>query len=207
MEVIGKRERNPNLVCYSTACAMALQDLFAQIDALAKKQLVPEGGERPDPPEATDEQICTAIQTTKPPNCSAGSVPVIPGFNGSGNGCGTGAASRTAMYVALTVTLANFSGDVDAPIAGASFLNACNNHDVCYGTQAMSYGGCNDVFTSDLNAACTSAHSLGSCNSAVLQYTAGVATPFSQSAYSSSADIKTCFTWHKEMQANRCTKK
>ena len=131
-------------------------------------------------------------------------MPVVTGYNGSGNGCDTGWSSRLAAYLALTLQLPNFSGNVDAPIQGASFLGACNNHDPCFGTQ-MGFAECNAAFTTDLNAACQSANSIASCNIAVAQYSTTVTGTSGIGPYSSSGELRTCFICHREIQANRCT--
>jgi hypothetical protein len=197
---------NGNVVCYRQACAGALAMAQQVLDAQHRQAYQSQGLEPPDPPEMTKEQVCNAIRSAKPKDCGA-TRPRINGMDGSvGNGCGSGAVSRGLGSVALRIRYPiAFTGNIDSPIAGASFLDACNGHDACYALQG-GRNACDMSFGNRLSAACDGANDRDTCQRMAADYTNAVTT-HGAAAYTDSAIQLACYAYHKEMDENGCANK
>ena len=196
--------RNGNVACYRQECAGAIESLSNAIEFGRQQMAIIQGVEAPDPRELTSEEKCTAIKNSKPASCGS-APPAINGIGGSvGNGCGSGWSSRTAGSAALYITHPiAYTGNIDAPIAGASFLNACNTHDACY-AQQLGRGACDTTLRNDITAACGTATDGQTCLQMRGEYAVGVASSYGTDAYNASAAPYACYLYHKEMDANNC---
>lgn len=160
--------------------------------------------ENAGPPDLTKEQICAAIKSKQPPGCTT--KPSIAGLNGSANGCGSGTWSRLlgGVYLSLNYPL-SYTGSIDAPAAGASFLSSCNSHDYCYARQAMK-ATCDTQFSNDLKNACSTATNPTSCNAFADEYYTAVNTPDADNAYAAAGGDLAGYKYQKEVDDNGCPK-
>ena len=192
------------VACYRQECAGAIESLSSAIEFGRRQMAMIQGVETPDPRELTSEEKCTAVRNSKPTGCGS-APPAINGIGGSvGNGCGAGWFSRTSGSALLSITHPiAYTGNIDAPIAGASFLNACNTHDACY-AQQLARGACDATFNNNVNAACGTATDIATCLSMADKYAIAVTSSYGTDAYNASAAPYACYLYHKEMDANNC---
>lgn len=199
MDVTGRRIP---AVCYSAACVTAILDAQASADRQYMKFLKSQNRDNiGDMPTLTKEQICTVIKSKQPPNCTA--KPTIAGINGPANGCGSGTGSRIFGTLGLELKHPlSFTGNIDAPIQGVSFLSACNAHDFCYAAQ-KDKDVCDRGFNTDLTAACSRAVDNTICQSFANDYTAAV-NNLGGDAYAVSGRELACYKYQKEVEDNGC---
>src|SRR5690606_3955662 len=84
--------------------------------------------------ELDKTKFCQNLKSKKPSGCSASNPPSVPGFDPSWepNGCGTGGlANWIADRILSSAYTDSYSGEINAPFVGVSFLAACNAHDRC----------------------------------------------------------------------------
>ena len=154
------------------------------------------------------DQFCAELAKSKPSGCNLSSPPASPDITIPGvavwqpTGCGLGGwkdalLSRVAQFAAGN----NYSGDLDAPREGVSFLSACNEHDRCYAV-AGGKSECDQSFKANMLALC-GADDL--CGGWADLYSGIVKTTESaQGAYNASATDRTCALFAKDMRRNGC---
>lgn len=134
-------------------------------------------------------------------------MPGQPGFQP--NACGTGWVNRLAANVALRAYSEQFSGDVDAPYPGVSFISACNAHDTCW-AGGGSRGSCDNAFSAQMLSACSKLPGLNQrneCNGfANLYHSMVTNSRVSDGNYETSQDERRCATWARDMRENGCAK-
>lgn len=158
-------------------------------------------------PAVSTEELCKRLDEAKPKGCSSSSPPSVPGFDPywKPNGCGVGGWRDFLLGRLADMTLTNFTGDLDEPFPGVSFLYSCNRHDYCYGVQTAKYR-CDDRFLSDMQDACaanTANATRTLCNSVASAYFVAV-TERGDGAYDSAGSDLACAEWHRQMDANDC---
>ncbi len=202
IQVVGTRTDGRQVLCRGDACAYVIAALTREITGLLQQSNNP--GDQNEV-FLTKDQICTAVKKTKPSGC--GDKPSVTGLDGvTGNGCGTGWASRATAWATLASQHGlNFTGNVDAPARGASFLGSCNQHDACYGTQAASQQSCDQSFRGSMSAACSSAADPTVCGQMASLYH-GTVVALGTNAYDASALALGCYTYHKNLEDNSCPK-
>lgn len=193
--------------CLGTACAGAVnQESFA-----AHQRFLEEHERYPDePPELDQQQVCRAMRASRPANCDYGSPPSVPGFSPgwSPNGCGTGPRANWFLDSALSQSNSStYSGDLNAPFAGVSFLAACNSHDACWGS-AMHRGTCDIQFRGAMESACSGQSNPDSYNVCMgyagMYHGAVSTTNGSNEAYAKAVSENSCAAWVHDMKANGC---
>lgn len=191
--------------CYSFTCAGLVTQM--QFDWQLEHATLPADD------VALDKTLfCNKLKQLRPAGCSSAQAPSAPIYDPlwQGNGCGPVSVpnwARNLTSVALNNVSPNYSGDLDAPFPGVSFLGACNAHDRCYATD-MNRLGCDDIFNANMNNACsdsTSGNALTICTSFAATYFTAV-VQFGQSAYNEAQKVQQCAAWHFEMSVNGCPK-
>ena len=69
------------------------------------------------------------------------------------NGCGQPGWTRSLLNELINI-VGYDEGNLDEPMLGCSFRNACNNHDACYNTCNKSRATCDADIETDIQAAC-----------------------------------------------------
>ena len=156
--------------------------------------------------------FCNRLKQLRPTGCSSTQAPSAPIFDPLWQGIGCGPVSvpnwaRNLTSVYLNNISPNYSGDLDAPFPGVSFLDACNAHDRCYSISANQYA-CDGAFQASMNAACgdsISGNSFVICSAFAATYF-GAVVQFGKGAYNEAQRVQQCAAWHFEMSANGCPK-
>lgn len=202
--VVGQRIGGGNVICRGMGCASILQEM--QDQARINLELDTQYAALEDPP-VSGTQFCSALRNSKPAGCSLSSPPPSPGLgtNWQPNGCGTGRLQRMFLDRALEGAATHtYSGDVDAPYPGVSFLAACNAHDLCYAV-AGGKDNCDLTFRNNMVSACSSAGNNAVCQGWASNYHGAVSTlDAARSAYITSTSERSCALWAKDMQENGC---
>lgn len=153
-------------------------------------------------------KFCRALSAKQPAGCSVGSPPASPGLGGNWRptGCGTGRMSRAFLDAALRrAATHSYSGDIDRPHEGVSFLAACNEHDRCYAV-AGGKDNCDIAFRDTMQTACNAAANNAACQGWASLYHGTVSTTdASRSAYNASAGERACASWARDMKDNGCS--
>ncbi|WP_340676885.1 hypothetical protein [Paraglaciecola sp.] len=152
--------------CRGSECGGAADSL----GDLVKNMLLRERVEYQEVAEANIE-LCNIMSNMAPSGCTTFSSPYTSPFLGNGpatwslpaltNGCGAGGLLETTL-TALATGINGFTGNLDQPLTGISFLSACNSHDMCYATQG-GQNNCDNVFYDNLKSICSSYSSQGGC--------------------------------------------
>jgi hypothetical protein len=103
------------------------------------------------------------------------------------------------------ITLPTFTGNLDEPFPGVSFLSACNAHDRCYGLQLPQFE-CDNLFFVNMQGACESNTANATrtlCTSTAAIYF-GTVAQHGEGAYESAGEDHACAVWHREMESNDC---
>ena len=153
--------------------------------------------------------FCSAMRAKAPANCNVSNPPSSPGIgNWQPDGCGSGGwdnvKAQAGAYMAFG---GNYSGDLDAPHAGVSFLPACNNHDRCWGA-AGNKGVCDEVFLNEMRGACAASAGggVGVCNGFASAWHSAVATtPTAQQNYNDDVGNRKCGLYSKDLKDNGCS--
>lgn len=207
VKVTAPRMGGGQFSCHGTACSSAVnQESFA-----AHQRFLEENARYPDePPELDQDRVCRAMHTSRPSNCDYGSPPSVPGFSPGWvpNGCGTGPRANWFLDRALSQSnSSSYSGDLNAPFAGVSFLAACNSHDACWGS-AMHRASCDIQFGEALTSACSGQATPESYNVCVgyaeMYHGAVSTTNGSNEAYARAVNENSCAAWVYDMKANGC---
>jgi hypothetical protein len=153
------------------------------------------------------EQLCKRLEEAKPKGCSSSSPPSVPGFDPywKPNGCGVGGWKDAAVKLLADLGLRYFTGELDEPFPGVSFLNACNAHDRCYGLQSGKLA-CDGYFRLAMTRACdggTKGDVREICYGSVSAYHAAVVN-HGKAAYESAGEDYACAQWHQTMEKNKC---
>lgn len=154
------------------------------------------------------EQFCAMLAKDKPSGCNLAVPPASPGIVMFGqpawqpNGCGLG-GWKDALLSAVAGFAGghNYSGELDAPRDGVSFLAACNEHDRCY-TAAEGKAGCATAFQLNMYAQCGGD---ALCDGWADVY-AGIVKVSSaaEKTYNSSVEDRSCALFAKDMRSNGC---
>lgn len=208
--VVGQRVDGGALTCMSGPCFDTAQAQAAQ--ALLEYQRMYQTFPQDELPLDAGK-FCRALGAKQPANCSVGSPPPSPGIHVPGqpayqpNACGTGWLNRLAANAALRAYSEQFSGDVDAPYPGVSFLGACNAHDTCWASGG-SRGTCDSAFSTQTLGACSrlpGAAERNACNGFSNLYHSMVTNSrVSDANYEAALGKRRCSTWARDMRENGC---
>lgn len=157
-----------------------------------------------------DALRCELLRAERPYGCGTiglaglvlNNIPSVPGFdpNWSGNGCGTGGAPNYILDFVLNLNYHDFH-ELNEPYQGVSFLDACNAHDLCFGTGGSNFADCNRDFYIDLNNAC---NGILRCEVFASAYHAAVGTNSGQNAFDNAQGDWDCAEWADLYELNRC---
>lgn len=205
--VTAPRAGGGDFKCTGTACSNAVN----QESLSAHQRFLEENDRYPDEPlELDTTKVCRSMREGKPANCNYGSPPSVPGFDAAwtANGCGTGPRSNWFLSKVLSyASSSTYSGDLNAPFPGVSFLEACNSHDACWGS-AQHRGTCDTQFRHAMESGCqglSSPDSYNICTGYAGLYHGAVATTNeSNDAYAQSISANACAAWVHDMKANGC---
>ncbi|KXI29436.1 hypothetical protein [Paraglaciecola hydrolytica] len=143
--------------------------------------------------------MCSKMTSNIPSSCTTfssqytgpylGNGPATWSFPALTNGCGAGGLLESTL-TALATGINGFTGNLDQPLTGISFISACNNHDMCYATQG-GQNSCDTAFLRNLEVICSSYSSQGGCLDFAYTYRAAVGQA-GASAYSNAGLAKQC---------------
>lgn len=160
----------------------------------------------------THDEFCEKLENRAPDQCDAEDPPSVPFVDPGweGNGCGTGGwADSLITILAHQYGTSGFTGNLDEPMDGVSFLNACNDHDQCYfgtpiGTRSKSY--CDNTLFEALGSVCAAAASYqqSNCEDIAFQYRGALGTAASDEAWEEDHDAMICALYAKDMDRNGC---
>lgn len=193
-----------SVVCYGAACEQVI-NLLQTAPFYSPEQPLAR-----DPSKPVDkEQFCQALENRRPSGCSSSNPPSTPAFDPQwqANGCGTGARSEWLYSLALGQFFGdNYTGNLDAPYPGVSFIQACKAHDRCWGV-----GGsrivCDENFLTNMRNQCSAGAGagVGACNGIASAYHSAVSsTTASDQNYAAAVDAHTCAAWTFDMRNNSC---
>lgn len=154
-------------------------------------------------------EFCSILRANAPVGCSVDSPPSTPGLdsNWAPNGCGVGGYVTQSISYIAGFAFADYTGNIDSPYPGVSFLSACNEHDRCWGAGG-NRESCDGSFHANMRDSCAAGASgaaLNSCNGIAAGYFSLVSsTNFSNNHYQQSVRNRTCARWAKDMEANNC---
>jgi hypothetical protein len=128
--------------------------------------------------------------------------------DGARMGVGRGPVQTGFWISALSQSNSStYSGDLNAPFAGVSFLAACNSHDACWGS-AMHRGTCDIQFRGAMESACSGQSNPDSYNVCMgyagMYHGAVSTTNGSNEAYAKAVSENSCAAWVHDMKANGC---
>lgn len=155
------------------------------------------------------EQFCEKLDDRKPDQCDVDDPPLMPWQQDwETNGCGSGGISNWVASQAGFVTgISGWTGNLDEPLDGVSFLGACEAHDRCYygGLGGATKRGCDDNFDGALTAVCSDVpfYQQSACGSVADMYVAGVEN-MGNDAWESNHEAAECYWWAKDMQQSEC---
>ena len=154
----------------------------------------------------TKEQFCAEMKQHKPQDCDLENPPSSPGFDSNwvSNGCGDGSFKTKFVEVIGSLTLSNYTGDLNNPLPGISFLGACRGHDMCYST-VVPKASCDKNFLISMNAACDAGSSTyaGQCSDIAAGYHGAVGL-FGDGPYDEAQKARECAAWANDMEVNQC---
>jgi len=159
--------------------------------------------------ELDKAKFCQNLKSKKPSSCSASNPPSVPGFDPSWepNGCGTGGlANWIADKILSSAYTDSYSGEINAPFAGVSFLAACNAHDRCWGL-AADKDQCDLAFRQTMDAACSGLSTTSGINNCLGFsgiYHGAVTSDLGNSNYEDSVSDFNCAAWAADMEENGC---
>ena len=107
----------------------------------------------------------------------------------------------------MNAAIPGFSGNMNEPYYGVSFLDACNAHDSCYSTNPKK-ADCDRDFMIGLTAQCDS-HTSGSAHNQCMSYVGMyhfAVSEYGDSAYGAAQAAQQCAAWHFDMAINACPK-
>lgn len=204
--VIGMRRAGDggNILCRGAACAGLIESLTSGPFYMETEVTSLIGDEPID-----RSYFCSHLKNKRPPSCTT--PPSTPGFDPGWKpgGCGAGGWEQdAAALVAGGVYGSNFSGHLDEPLRGVSFLPACGNHDRCWGL-GNSRTACDEAFHQDLRSLCAASAggNMGVCNGFAAGYYSIVsASARATNNYNRALAQRECAAWHSDMQVNGCPK-
>jgi len=210
MELEGEMIDDGSILCTGDGCA-ALLDSLSREYRMDLYLLLNRPSSLDEAPTYTlavpTEQLCERLEESKPKGCSSSGPPSVPGLDPywQPNGCGVGGWKDAAITVLADLGLRYFTGELDEPFPGVSFLGACNAHDECYGRQVGKLT-CDGFFRLAMTGACD-AGTLGDvreiCYGAVSAYHAAVVN-HGHAAYEEASEDFACAQWHQAMESNKC---
>lgn len=168
---------------------------------------IPSWEDQIEPDTSLDyREFCDRLDRARPAGCGLYPRPT-PGLDLSWrpNGCGVGGLTNVLATAALEVYSAidgiPFSGDLDEPYPGRSFLAACNDHDRCWAA-GESRISCDENFRVATVQACGG---VADCERYARTYHYGVSrTSTSDETYAASIATRRCAVWHRDMNDNEC---
>jgi len=208
VKVTAPRAGGGQFSCFGAACAGAVSgESFA-----AQERFLEVHDRYPDEPlEFDQDRVCRAMRASRPSNCNYGSPPSVPGCSPGwvANGCGTGPRANWFLDRALSQSNSStYSGNLDAPFSGVSFLAACNSHDACWGS-AMHRGTCDIQFRGAMESACSGQSSPDSYNVCMgyagMYHGAVSTTNGSNEAYAKAVGENSCAAWVYDMKTIGCS--
>lgn len=210
MELDGDMIVDDSVLCTGDGCR-ALLDSLSRDYRMDLYLLLNQQSTVDDAPTYTlvvsAEQLCERLEDAKPRGCSSSSPPSAPGFDPGWkpNGCGVGGWKDAALEIIADLGLRYFTGELDEPFPGVSFLDACNAHDRCYGLQSGKLR-CDGYFRLAMTEACdrgTMGDVREICYGSVSAYHAAVVN-HGKAAYESAGEDYACAQWHQAMENNHC---
>lgn len=200
VQVRANRLGSPTVLCTGDDCASVIADLTS---GSSPTHMI---GEQEGPLyDDFDRTFCAALEEVQPDNCPAsGSPPSVPGYDPSwqGNGCGSagGGWFEESLLNYLLGQYPQYTGVIDNPLAGFSFLDACNAHDACWGIGA-DRDSCDNAFGTTLTGIC---NGNATCNGIAAGYRFAVGTSSGTEAYQASRQQLRCAAWRHDMSSNAC---
>ena len=209
--IVGARYRlgsgsNWTVGCRSSDCKASATELTEQLAELFKK-----GAEEYVEIGEAKQKFCDSFKGKAPEDCGQFSFLSNRGeyfrqlpftwnqFPAATNGCGSGDLWGLEDYLIGQVIskFAGYTDNIDEPLAGYSFLGACNNHDLCYGAQSGQQS-CDNAFYKELKKVCGSN---GRCQSAAHGYRTAVGLK-GEGAYSYAGKAKACKAYKDDVTSN-----
>lgn len=208
VEVVGHRVDGGALTCSFGGCFDSAQAEAAR--ALAEWQRMHDTYPQDELP-LDEEKFCEGLASSKPSGCNLASPPASPGITVPGqpayapNGCGTGGVGGWFQSFILSRISSSYSGDLDEPYSGVSFLSACNAHDACWAAGGPR-AGCDAAFEDRMKTACAAVPDPeGTCSGFASLYRGAVSTTTgSDNAYATSTGNRQCALWARDMRENDC---
>jgi len=154
--------------------------------------------------EKVQKSVCAVMLNKKHAECWKfqtsgdlfGQNPALWAFPAMTNGCGAGSLGEAIAAKVATGTH-GFTGNLDQPLPGVSFLNACNNHDICYGSQ-VGKSSCDDAFYRNMTAVCGSD---SQCGDFAYAYRGAVGVG-GEKAYKEAGLVKQCKNFSDDYKRN-----
>lgn len=202
------------IICRDSGCAGVLATLRRErIQLYAHMQV------RPPPIERLvidQKQFCARLKGRRPAGCNPANPPSSPGIVVPGkspwtpNGCGTGGVGGWFQnFVLKQIAGRSYSGNINEPYPGVSFLGACNSQDQCWASGG-NRGRCDLSFASSMASACNQLvdrDGIAACQGFASLYHGAVSTTNgSHSAYANVAEKRVCVVWANGMRENHCGK-
>lgn len=198
-----------------SSCFSSADQLSAELDRMFRM-----GHQEYIEPEDITASFCQLMQNNTPSHCNqlsryftgeftldylrwnSISNPTTWSIPSLSNGCGTGSTFELIAAEFGSHILTGWSGSINEPIAGFSFLSACNNHDVCYANQS-GQGECDTRFFRQMESVCESDNS-DKCMNAAHLYRAAVGSKAGEVAYKKAGRQKECRAIQRDHQNNNC---
>jgi len=189
--------------CRGSECRGAVADVMDQIIAMLDKQYATY-----EDVDKIKTNMCSKMTSKIPSSCSAfspppratgnklNSSPLAWSFPPLTNGCGAGSLGEVIATKVASGTH-GFTGNLDQPLPGISFISACNSHDICYGKQDDK-NRCDGDFLDDMQTICGSN---SQCNDFAYAYRGAVGVGGSD-AYQEAGKVKQCKNFKDDFARN-----
>lgn len=199
------------VLCTGSSCADIIDSM--RFDNAAELLLYQDQPLSEEDNKIDKKEFCERLKRAKPASSCGSTAPVVPLFSSgfAGNGCGPsdwGPATRRLAEALGQMAVGIFSGDLNAPFPGVSFLDSCNRHDACYSTIGTDRGVCDSNFGENMRASCaqtTSGSTYAQCDRIAALYRVAVSEG-GQSSYDQGQAAAACAQWHFDMEQNQCPK-
>lgn len=185
------------IVCRGEACAGILRSLqgssFNETETSFFEDL----------PPVSLAEFCRLMKANKPQGCNRASPPSVPRYNPTwqANGCGRGALDRVIAGLLIPRVYRDYSGNLNAPYNGVSFLEACNGHDRCW-ADGGDRSSCDMIFRTAMSNACAGD---SRCETYASAYHASVGTNAATSTYNAGLAAYACAEWVANLDGNGCS--
>lgn len=192
-----------SILCRGMGCKSAAASLQLSIDSLLKEN------EEYVEQEKAELLFCAKLKSNKPSHCNLMFGTPVPGpylqdssyfwnIPPTTNGCGTGSFAEWLLTKGLKGTN-GFTGNLDEPLLGYSFKNACNNHDLCY-SASSGQRLCDTSFHSEMNDVCNSNYD---CETFAGTFAYSVRL-LGKDAYDKAGKTQKCREFKADMEDNKC---